>query len=65
MLSCRRHPRMAPYFRPIQNYFSDESLSSQEIRRGLNDVFAHDLIPDPSIITAALQATRRVDDFPT
>merc|ERR1719174_3580806 len=46
-------------------YFSDEALTSQEIRRGLNDVFAHDLIPDPTILTAALHATRRVDDFPT
>merc|ERR1740117_1462206 len=46
-------------------YFSDESLTSREIRRGLNDVFAYDLIPDPTILTAAFHATRRVNDFPT
>eukprot|EP00035_Acanthoeca_spectabilis_P019759 m.429597 g.429597 ORF g.429597 m.429597 type:complete len:134 (+) comp17032_c0_seq1:105-506(+) len=46
-------------------YFEDESLTSREIRRGLNDVFAHDLVPDPSILTAAFRATRRVNDFPT
>lgn len=46
-------------------YFSDDSLTSREIRRGLNDVFAYDLIPDPTILTAAFHATRRVNDFPT
>lgn len=46
-------------------YFEDDTLDSREIRRGLNDVFAHDLIPDPTILTAALRATRRVNDFPT
>mmetsp|Transcript_29152 Transcript_29152/g.76327 ORF Transcript_29152/g.76327 Transcript_29152/m.76327 type:complete len:135 (-) Transcript_29152:179-583(-) len=46
-------------------YFEDETLSSREIRRGLNDVFANDLVPDPTILSAALRATRRVNDFPT
>jgi hypothetical protein len=26
---------------------------------------SHDLVPDPTILTAALKATRRVNDFPT
>merc|ERR1719454_2093973 len=46
-------------------YFNDETLDPREIRRGLNDVFAYDLIPDPTILEAALRATRRVNDFPT
>jgi len=46
-------------------YFSDPTLDPREIRRGLNDVFAYDLIPDYTIIEAALRATRRVNDFPT
>jgi len=49
----------------LQAYFSDETLSNGEIRRGLNDVFAHDLIPDPTIIEAALRSLRRVNDFST
>jgi cytochrome c oxidase subunit 5a len=28
-------------------------------------VCRHDLVPDPTILTAALHATRRVNDFPT
>ena len=41
---------------------SDLSASQQ---RNLNNVFAYDLVPSPSVITAALKAARRVNDFPT
>ena len=34
-------------------------------QRNLNNVFAYDLVPSPSVITAALRAARRVNDFPT
>lgn len=40
----------------------DLSVSQQ---RNLNNVFAYDLVPSPSVITAALRAARRVNDFPT
>ncbi|KAI4261058.1 MAG: hypothetical protein L6R35_007416, partial [Caloplaca aegaea] len=33
--------------------------------RNLNNCFAYDLVPSPSVITAALRAARRVNDFPT
>lgn len=36
-----------------------------ELQRNLNNVFAYDLVPSPSVITAALRAARRVNDFPT
>ena len=31
----------------------------------MNNAFAYDLVPSPSVITAALRAARRVNDFPT
>jgi hypothetical protein len=34
-------------------------------QRHLNNAFAYDLVPSPSVITAALKAARRVNDFPT
>jgi len=34
-------------------------------QRNLNNAFAYDLVPSPSVITAALKAARRVNDFPT
>jgi len=36
-----------------------------ELQRNLNNAFAYDLVPAPSVITAALKAARRVNDFPT
>jgi cytochrome c oxidase subunit 5a len=34
-------------------------------QRNLNNAFAYDLVPSPTVITAALKAARRVNDFPT
>ena len=36
-----------------------------EVQRGLNNCFAHDLVPSPSVIEAALRASRRVNDYST
>jgi len=36
-----------------------------ELQRNLNNAFAWDLVPSPSVIIAALKAARRVNDFPT
>ena len=34
-----------------------------ELRKGLNELYGHDLVPEPKIIVAMLQACRRLDDF--
>lgn len=34
-------------------------------QRNLNNAFAYDLVPSTSVVTAALKAARRVNDFPT
>ena len=34
-------------------------------QRNLNNSFAYDLVPSPSVIVAALKAARRVNDYPT
>ncbi|QDS68870.1 hypothetical protein FKW77_007524 [Venturia effusa] len=36
-----------------------------ELQRNLNNAFAYDLVPSPAVISAALRAARRVNDFPT
>ncbi|KAI1733576.1 cytochrome c oxidase subunit [Xylaria scruposa] len=36
-----------------------------ELQRNLNNAFAYDLVPSPSVLQAALRAARRVNDFPT
>lgn len=35
------------------------------LQRNLNNSFAYDLVPSTTVITAALKAARRVNDFPT
>ena len=32
------------------------------MKRGLNELYGHDLVPEPKIIVAMLQAARRVND---
>ena len=34
-------------------------------QRNLNNAFAYDLVPSPSVVAAALKAARRVNDLPT
>lgn len=36
-----------------------------EVQRGLNNCFAHDLVPSASVVEAALRASRRVNDYST
>jgi len=36
-----------------------------ELQRNLNNAFAYDLVPSPTVISAALKAARRVNDYPT
>jgi len=65
-LSSNSHPqetfesfsaRYTAFFTAAQDLF--------EVQRGLNNCFAHDLVPSPGVIEAALRAARRVDDYAT
>jgi hypothetical protein len=52
---CAR--RYEKEFESVQDVF--------ELQRNLNNAFAYDLVPSPSVVIAALRAARRVNDFPT
>ena len=45
-------------------YFNREDIDSWELKKGLNDLYGHDLVPEPRIIRAMLKAARRLDDVP-
>ncbi len=45
-------------------YFNREDIDTWELRKGLNDLYGHDLIPEPRIVSAMLKAARRLDDLP-
>ncbi|CAH1112041.1 unnamed protein product [Psylliodes chrysocephalus] len=46
-----------------ENFFNKKDIDGWEIRRGINDLWGHDLVPEPKILIAALKACRRVNDF--
>lgn len=49
--------RYVKFFQGVQDIF--------ELQRGLNNCFAHDLVPSVPVVEEALKAARRVDDYST
>lgn len=45
--------------------FFNQAEDLFEVQRGLNNCFAHDLVPSPSVVEAAVRAARRVNDYAT
>ncbi|OTF81883.1 cytochrome c oxidase subunit 5A, mitochondrial-like protein [Euroglyphus maynei] len=43
-------------------YFSRPEIDNWELRKGINDLHGMDLVPEPAIIIAALEAARRLND---
>lgn len=41
-----------------------EDIDDWELRRGLNELYGMDLVPEPKIIIAMFHACRRLNDFP-
>jgi cytochrome c oxidase subunit 5a len=44
-------------------FFSRPDIDGWEVRKGMNNLIGMDLVPDPKIISAALRACRRVNDY--
>lgn len=44
------------------DYFNRPDIDSWELRKGISDMHGLDLIPEPKIIIAALEAARRLND---
>ena len=44
-------------------YFNRDDIDSWELKKGLNDLYGHDLIPEPKIVAAMLRAARRLNDI--
>ena len=72
--------RIAPKFTRMSSGHEQESFESFteryvtffkgaedlfEVQRGLNNCFAHDLVPAPAVVEAAVRAARRVNDYAT
>lgn len=62
------HPGVPDIYDPnfdarYEKYFSRPDIDGWEVRQGMNELLRMDLIPDPKIIVAALQACRRINDY--
>ena len=44
-------------------FFNRPDIDGWEIRKGMSDLAALDLVPEPEIVAAALKACRRVNDY--
>ena len=49
--------------RKYVEYFNRPDIDGWEIRKGMADLVAMDLVPEPEIVAAALRACRRGNDF--
>ncbi|VDD95448.1 unnamed protein product [Enterobius vermicularis] len=45
------------------DFFNRPEIDGWEIRQGLTELNHYDLVPEPEVVKAALQACRRVNDF--
>ena len=43
-------------------YFDNPNLESWGLKKGLNELYGHDLVPEPKIVDAMLKAARRLND---
>ncbi|KAF7286639.1 cytochrome c oxidase subunit 5A, mitochondrial-like [Rhynchophorus ferrugineus] len=46
-----------------ENFFNQKDLDGWDVRRGITDLWGHDLVPEPKILAAVLRACRRINDF--
>jgi len=44
-------------------YFNQPDIDTWDLKRGLNELYGQDLVPEPKIIIAMLQAARRLNDI--
>ncbi|XP_014667496.1 PREDICTED: cytochrome c oxidase subunit 5A, mitochondrial-like [Priapulus caudatus] len=61
--SSKAHETDEEFDRRYEAYFNRPDIDGWEIRKGINDLCGHDLVPEPQIISAALRACRRVNDY--
>lgn len=45
------------------SYFNRPDLDEWDLKKGVNDLYGHDLVPEPKIVVAMLQAARRLNNI--
>jgi len=44
-------------------YLSRPNIDGWELRKAMNDIQGHDVVPEPKIVIAAMKACRKVNDY--
>ncbi|ENN80339.1 cytochrome c oxidase subunit 5A, mitochondrial [Dendroctonus ponderosae] len=53
----------AQFDQRYENFFNNPQIDGWDVRRGVTDLLGHDLVPEPKILIAALNACRRNNDL--
>ena len=61
--STHEHETDAEFDKRYENYFNRPDIDSWEVRKAMNDLQGHDLVPEPKIVIAAMKACRRLNDY--
>jgi len=62
-MSASAEDNEADFDARYEAYFNRADIDGWEIRKGMTDLVGMDLVPDPTIVAAALRACRRVNDY--
>jgi len=62
-MSAEANTSDAEFDQRYEAYFNRPDIDGWEIRKGMNDLYGMDMVPDPVIVAAALRACRRVNDY--
>merc|ERR1711976_241755 len=46
-----------------ENFLNRPDIDQWELRKAMNDLQGHDLVPEPKIVIAAMKACRRLNDY--
>merc|ERR1719369_731363 len=61
-MSGATNPAEAEFDQRYTDYFNRHDIDGWEVRKGMSDLMTMDLVPEPSVVGAALRACRRIND---
>ena len=63
MMSSKVHETDAEFDARYEAFFNRPDIDGWEIRKAMGDLAGMDLVPEPTIVAAALRACRRINDY--
>merc|ERR1712226_1282931 len=63
LMSSKKEETDAEFDARFEAYFNRADIDGWEIRKAMHDLSGIDMVPEPTIVAAALRACRRVNDY--